>query len=93
MICGICAEAVTKIVRMESPGSDPTYFAQAKESLERMMTLAQDPDSPVVRKNLSAVADSMKARYERELNPTFPGREIWRLFTEPTLEPAIPLNS
>jgi len=90
MICAICVEAVVKIVRMKSRGSDPNYPVQGKKSYERMFGLAQSFSAVEQRQGLMQMAEGMRADYEREINPTFPGRQLWRLFTEPTLEPAIP---
>ena len=90
MICAICVEAVVKIVRTKSRGSDPNYAVEGKKSYERMFELARSFSAVEQRQGLMDMAEEMRADYEREINPTFPGRQLWRLFTEPTLEPAIP---
>jgi hypothetical protein len=88
-ICAICVEAAAKIVRSKARGADPAYFISARATYEKMIKIAEESDSPVLTENMASVAESILAEYERELNPNFPGKEIWYLFTEPTMEPNI----
>lgn len=89
IICAICAEAVAKIVRINSRGSDPNYVVEGKKSYESMFDLARSFSAVEQRQGLMELAEVMRADYEREINPTSPAPQLWRLFTEPTLEPAI----
>jgi len=90
MICAICVEAVAKVVRMKSRGSDPNYAVEGKRGYEGMFELARSFSAVEQRQGLMEMAEGMRADYEREINPTFPGQQLWRLFTEPTLAPAMP---
>jgi hypothetical protein len=86
VICSYCAEGALAIIRIKSPASDPEYIEQRQRSYEGYAKLALEANSQTMAELMAASADDALKDIKRARAPTLPGRELWRLFTEPTAE-------
>ncbi|RUN75051.1 hypothetical protein EJC47_18435 [Sphingomonas sp. TF3] len=93
VICAYCAEGALALVRRKSPASDPDYICDQQASYERWVKLAEGASSSEFTEIVMGGAQAALDNIERARNPIFPGREMWRLFTEPTAQPNLPCAS